>query len=141
MPHDKDSAKKTMEKWHAQRAKEARRAAAIESSRPRPVHRDGQAVEVTGNAKVQTVEGAEVIDTNHEGAVGIVEGSYYSEEKQTNVNIVRTEDNQIRGIPEHRLRSMKNPAKKQSGKRSSVGMSGVYAPGQYEAIFGKKSKE
>jgi hypothetical protein len=94
---------------------------------------------VKGSAKVNTVEGAEVVETDHEGAVGIVEGSYYSEEKQTNVNIVRTEDNQIRGIPEQRLHSIQNPAEKPVSK-NSVSMSGVWAPGQYEAIFGKKDK-
>jgi hypothetical protein len=128
-----------MDTWHRSRAKEARRAEAIEASRPRPVHQNGQAVEIKGDAKVQHQEGADYTDTNHEGAIGLVEGSYYSEEKQTNVNIVRTEDNQIRGIPEEKLRSMKNPAEK-SVSKSSVGMSGVYAPGQYEAIFGKKKK-
>ncbi|HUT12775.1 MAG TPA: hypothetical protein VM223_04240 [Planctomycetota bacterium] len=140
MPRDNAEAKKTMDKWQKSRAKEQRRAAAIESSRPRPTVQAGQAVEVAGNAKVQHVEGAEVIDTNHEGAVGLVESTYYSEEKQTNVAVVRCEDNQIRGIPEHKLRSMKNPAK-QSVSKSSVSMSGTMSQDRWDSIFGKKAKE
>lgn len=139
MPRDKVAAKKTMDTWFKARAKERRRAEAVEASRPRPVHKNGHAVEVIGNAKVEHHEGEDFTDTNHEGAVGIVEGSYYSEEKQTNVNIVRTEDNQIRGIPEEKLRSMKNPAEK-SVSRSSVSMSGTMSQDRWDQIFGKKDK-
>lgn len=141
MPRNPTEANQQMAAWHKLRAKEARRAAAIEAAQPAPRLEAGEIVEIKGEAKVDVTDAMGHESSNHRDALAQVESSYYSASRGETVSIVRTEDNQLRGVPEHRLRSRTAPAKTtQRTSSARASMVGVYAPGQYEAIFGKQPK-
>lgn len=101
---------------------------------------DGAIVEVAGSAEVNHTESdGSRTKTDHRSALARVESGYYSRERGERMAVVRTEDNKIRAIPEHRLKPLRGSAPEASRSSAKVGYSRAYAEG-WERVFGKKQK-
>jgi hypothetical protein len=121
-------------KHQAVRAKERKRAAAHEASLPKQKYGIGETLDIVGSAKVNEEPDDPTMPrviSDHRGAQAKVDDVYFSEERQEHVYVSRTEDGQLRGVPESHVARRED--------RPSFGMSGSYKPGQYEEIFGKPS--
>lgn len=109
MPRNDAQARAEMERWQAMRRKEARRAAAVEAERPDSKFRDGEWVEIKGKAVVDHTEKqtGERTNSDHQGATGLILTRYWSVNWGAHVYTLKTEDGQVRGVPEHRLRRIR----------------------------------
>lgn len=104
MPRNEAQAQAEMERWQDARAKEARRAAQIESERPRPKYDAGQFVEIKGRAVVNHTDETGHTKTDHQSATGEIVSLYWGPNWGCHLYCVKTEDGPLRGVPEHRLR-------------------------------------
>jgi hypothetical protein len=125
--------------------REAREARAVKGAPP-PPKVDGQFVEITGSAKVDVDDPiAGRVATDHEGAVGELEGAYYNAERQEHMGRVRVgqkadgSGGQLRGIPLNRLKGVRAETKKPE-TRSRFGPLNI-SQDRWDEIFGKKEKK
>ncbi|MDP3910551.1 MAG: hypothetical protein Q8Q14_09160 [Gemmatimonadales bacterium] len=127
------------------RAREARQLAAAPPAPPTP---QGELVEITGSAKVDVHDPiAGHVRTDHKGAVGVLEDTYYSPERRQHMARVRVgmradgSGGQPRGIPLERLRGVgdKQAAERVAaigGNTRTTSVRVAYKPGQYKTVFG-----
>lgn len=129
------------------KAREARRVA----NAPAPPKVESQVVEIKGSAKVDVDDPTHgAIKTDHQGALGELEGTYYNAERQEHMGRVRVGQRadgtggQLRGIPLSRLQGVKTNAPVKAERAPSqalhFGPVGV-SDERWEAIFGTKTNE
>jgi hypothetical protein len=114
-----------------ERARDAR-AAATKLPLPPTKHTIGETVRIDGPAKVETVEDGERISTDHQGSIGLVEKTGYESPLHPGqaCAVLRTEDNQVRVVPEARLSDYgkrksfsidkRSPAERQADARAAA---------------------
>ena len=97
----------------------------------------GAIVEIAGKAEVNHTEadGARTL-TDHRDALARVETGYYSHERKERMAVVRTEDNRLRAIPEHRLKPVSGADAPRPARATSVSLGGHDG---WERAFGKRS--
>ena len=129
---------------HRRRAREAR---AVEGA-PAPKQITGSLVEITGAAKVHLDDPiAGHVETDHQGAVGSLESTYYNPERQEHMGRVRVgqaadgSGGQLRGIPLERLEGVASkhtrPAASATATKTRVGPLNI-SQERWDDIFGKK---
>lgn len=127
---------------HRRRAREARATAGA----PAPKQITGSLVEITGAAKVNLEDPiAGHVETDHQGAVGELESTYYNAERGEHMGRVRVgqaadgSGGQIRGIPLERLEGIA-PEHTRPVAPSTTTRVGPLNMSQerWDAIFGKK---
>lgn len=127
-----------------QQRRAAREARAQASAPPAPKV-NGQFVEITGPAKVDVEDPqAGHLDTDHQGAVGELEGTYYNAEREEHMGRVRVgqrsdgSGGQLRGIPLTRLKGITaQPVKPRETTRVSMPR---ISENRWNEIFGEGPK-
>ena len=123
------------------KAREARQA----EGAPAPKQIAGQFVEITGAAKVDVDDPiAGHVATDHQGAVGSLEGTYYNAERGEHMGRVRVgqqadgSGGQMRGIPLERLEGI-DASKTQATAAPSTRVGPLdISQDRWDAIFGTK---
>lgn len=125
--------------------RKAREARQVEGAPP-PKALDSTLVEIKGSAKVSLDDPmAGRVDTDHQGAVGELESTYYNPERGEHMGRVRVgqaadgSGGQLRGIPLERLEGVKpkHTQARDTGPAVRVGPLDI-SQERWDAIFGKK---
>lgn len=119
-------------------SKRKARAARQASASPDAKHDAGTAVEIVGPAKVDATDRIGTEQTDHQGALALVEG-HYDDPVRGKMTRVRTEDNKVRVIPENRLQDVNAPKASSSDSKVRVGPLNI-SQDRWDEIFGKKNK-
>lgn len=122
------------------------REARVMADAPPPPKVLGQFVEITKSAKVDVEDPiAGHVATDHHGAVGELEGTYYNPERRRHMGRVRVgqkadgTEGQLRGIPLEDLRGI-TAEMKQPDTRSRFGPLNI-SQDSWDQIFGKKKRD